>query len=274
MKDKLNWQNQETVNIFEEVTLWSAPFGRMLLENIPMEAKAKILDLGFGTGFPLIELSQRFGASSFIYGMDIWEAGIARAKKRIKLLEIENIKIFEQSASIIPLGDEHIDLICSNLGVNNFEEKDKVFQECFRVLKNGGKLCLTTNPIGTFSALFELFVEILEAEEWNTTACQAYINHRGTQATIIKEIEQFGFKLVKTTSDLTNMRFVDALAVLNHSLMRTAFIASWEELVLLSNRKDFFEKLRQKIDQIIQTHGVFELSIPMLYLEFEKSTDF
>ncbi len=34
MKNKLDWQNQEVVNIYDEVNLWSAPFGRLLLEKL------------------------------------------------------------------------------------------------------------------------------------------------------------------------------------------------------------------------------------------------
>lgn len=64
MRELLDWKDNKVVNVIDEVTLWSAPFGRMLLENIPMKAGVNIVDIGFGTGFPLIELSQRFGDST------------------------------------------------------------------------------------------------------------------------------------------------------------------------------------------------------------------
>ncbi|MEE9430720.1 MAG: class I SAM-dependent methyltransferase [Melioribacteraceae bacterium] len=93
MKKLLDYKCKEVVNIFDEVTLWSAPFGRLLLENIPMKSEAKIVDIGFGTGFPLIELSQRFGEKSKIYGIDIWEEGINRTKDKINTLELNNIEL-------------------------------------------------------------------------------------------------------------------------------------------------------------------------------------
>ena len=146
MKKILDWESKEVANIFDEATLWSAPFGRLLLENIPMTPKAKIVDIGFGTGFPLIELSQRFGDKSKIYGIEIWKEGINRAKEKIKTLEIRNIEIIEESATNISIGDSQIDLVTSNLGVNNFEEKEKVYFEIKRILKRGGRLSITTNP--------------------------------------------------------------------------------------------------------------------------------
>ena len=139
MKRKLNWETKEVTNIFDEATLWSAPFGRLLLENMPMKRHAKVVDIGFGTGFPLIELSQRFGANSQIYGIDIWKEGINRTKEKIKELEINNIEIFEESAAKINLGDKQIDLVTSNLGVNNFDQKEEVYQEINRILKDERK---------------------------------------------------------------------------------------------------------------------------------------
>ena len=236
------------VNIFDEVTLWSAPFGRLLLENIPMTPKAQIVDIGFGTGFPLIELSQRFGDKSRIYGIDIWKEGINRAKDKIKTLEINNIEIIEESATGISIGDNQIDLVSSNLGVNNFEQKDKVYREIYRILKKGGRLAITTNPIGTFEELFEIFSSIfnemkLKEEEIRLAE---YIEQRNTEGGLISELEQYGFKLLKTKSDSTNIRFVGAEALLDHSLIRIGFRKYWGEMVREENRDKFFEVLLLK----------------------------
>lgn len=83
MKQLLDWKTKEVVNIYDEVSLWSAPFGQILLEHIPMKKGASIVDIGFGTGFPLIELSQRFGEGAQVYGVDIWEEAINKAKEKI-----------------------------------------------------------------------------------------------------------------------------------------------------------------------------------------------
>ena len=64
MKPLLDWQNPEIVDIYDEVNLWSAPFGLLLLEQLPMQPGLTIVDVGFGTGFPLIELAQRFGPTA------------------------------------------------------------------------------------------------------------------------------------------------------------------------------------------------------------------
>lgn len=270
MKASLNWQDPKVVKIFDEVTLWSAPFGRLLLDNIPMQAQARVLDLGFGTGFPLIELRQRFGQSSTIYGMDIWEAGIERTQEKIEVLELQDIQILQQSAAQIPLQDGEIDLICSNVGINNFEEREKVYSECFRVLKKGGQLCLTTNPVGTLAELFALFESILADNNWDQKKLQDYVAHRGTQEQIVAEIEAVGFSLDKVVAEEAIMRFVEAQAVLDHSLMRFSFIDTWKNLVAIEHQDAFLAQLLARMEEVISSKGEFKITIPMLYLAFTK----
>lgn len=274
MKGKLDWQNPAVVNVFDEVTLWSAPFGRLLLENIPMHAKWTVVDLGFGTGFPLIELSQRFGADSTIYGVDIWPAGIDKTKEKIGVYEYSNIELFEQSASSIPLEDNSVDLICSNVGVNNFDDREEVYSECFRILKTGGHLALTTNPIGTFKELFELF-ELVCQEFDDASLLQDIkdsVSRRATKQSIVKELEAAGLSLTKEVSDQTSFRFVNALTLLDHSLIRIGFLESWENLIPRNLHQRFFDRLQEEIQKRIDAHGEFSISVPMLYLEFEKAS--
>ena len=273
MKEVLDWESRAVAQIFDEATLWSAPFGRLLLEHIPMVRGASILDIGFGTGFPLIELSQRFGEPSKIYGIDIWKEGIYRTEEKIRTLEISNVEIIEGSATEIPLGDGQVDLVTSNLGVNNFEHKEDVYREIHRVLKKGGHLALTTNPIGTFEELFEIFGSILgemglaKAQ----TKLKEHIEHRNTTGGIQLEIESFGFRLSKSKSDSTNIRFVDAAALLDHSLIRIGFRASWGSMVADGeNRRRFFERLVGKVNHLVEVEGEFKMTIPMEYMEFEK----
>jgi len=272
MKPILDYQKQEVANIFDEVNLWAAPFGRLLLENIPMKSGATIVDVGFGTGFPLVELSQRFGERSKVYGIDIWTAGIERTKEKINVLDITNIEILEESAVKINLGDQTVDLITSNLGVNNFEERDKVYAELYRILKPDGSFAITTNPIGTFRELFDLFETILNEMnlEEGISNLAKYLAARNTADQIIQEIEEAKFKVVKQKSDLTNMRFTSSEALLNHNLMRVGFREGWNNLIEAKDQENFYNNLRTKIDQIISEKGEIKMTIPLLYLEFQK----
>lgn len=267
MKNKLDFHSPEVINIFDEASLWAAPFGRLLLENIPMKSKAHVLDIGFGLGLPLVELSQRFGEDSNIYGVDVWKGGIKRCQEKIRVLELQNIRIFEQDASTIPLEDNSIDLITSNLGINNFEQKEKVFKECFRVLKKEGHLSIATNTMETFEELFDIFSAVLKEAKIDINP-DSFTQHRGTKDSIMDEIEAIGFTCSKIVSSQTNMRFTNAMAVLNHSLIRIGFMASWENIIPEEQHKIFFDRVLFKINEIVQKEGEFKMKIPLLYLEF------
>ena len=48
-------------DLYDELPLWSAPFGLSLLDLVPMKSGLTILDVGAGTGFLTIELAERCG---------------------------------------------------------------------------------------------------------------------------------------------------------------------------------------------------------------------
>ena len=77
----------------DEIPLWSASFGLKLLDFIVYKQNITAIDLGFGTGFPLIELAMRLGNNSQIYGIDEWKEGIERAKNKIEYYRLKNIEI-------------------------------------------------------------------------------------------------------------------------------------------------------------------------------------
>ena len=55
---------------YDELPLWSAPFGLWLLDRVPVRPGLTILDVGAGTGFLTIELAQRCGAESTVIAVD------------------------------------------------------------------------------------------------------------------------------------------------------------------------------------------------------------
>ena len=60
-------ENPSLLSAQDDLPLWSAPFGLMLLDHIHLKPKIEALDVGFGSGFPLLELAQRLGDSSTVF---------------------------------------------------------------------------------------------------------------------------------------------------------------------------------------------------------------
>ena len=125
----------ESVSVYDELSLWSAMFGLLLLRHIPLRHGMQVLDVGCGTGFPLFELAQRLGSTSRVYGLDPWEAALNRAKRKAQLWNVRNAELGQGDAAVMPFRNGQFDLIVSNLGLNNFDDPEAVLAECWRVTK-------------------------------------------------------------------------------------------------------------------------------------------
>lgn len=272
MEVALSWKDRKVLDVLEEFSSRSATFGRLLLENVPMQPRWKVIDIGFGKSIPIIDLSQRFNVASKIYGIDLLKDGVIKTRKKTDALGFPNVEIFEQRAASIPLEDESIDLICSNVGISTYHEKEKIFVECNRVLKKGKHFCLTTNPIGTFAELFDIFEQIFKElkQPQLIPELKSYIKHRGTKESTVQEITKQGFQLQRELVDRSSYCFKSALSVLNHSLIRKDFLTVWDQIVPEELQPLFYKNLLRIIDQEILKEGTFKLSIPLLYLEFTK----
>lgn len=110
------------------------------LQNITHN-QLDILDIACGTG-DMIELwqkkSKQFGKNiSSIKGIDPSSAMLEIAKQKFT-----NVEFIEAKAQNLPIKDESADIISISYGIRNVIEREKAFQEFFRVLKNGGFLLI------------------------------------------------------------------------------------------------------------------------------------
>ena len=80
-----NIEDPNLVSIFDELSLWSSYFVRLLLDNVELRPNLDVLDVGFGTGVPIFELAQRLGATCHVTGIDPWAAAVERAEWKRKL---------------------------------------------------------------------------------------------------------------------------------------------------------------------------------------------
>src|SRR6185503_17961936 len=53
-----DFSSPQILAAYDELPLWSAMFGLLLLEEAPLANVGRALDVGCGTGFPLVELAE------------------------------------------------------------------------------------------------------------------------------------------------------------------------------------------------------------------------
>lgn len=263
----------ENVNTFDEVPLWSASFGLLLLKHLELLPNQVIIDIGSGTGFPLLELASRLGNSCKLYGIDPWENAANRARQKIQNYQLENVEIIVASAEKLPFEDNSIDLIVSNLGINNFEQPETVIRECYRVLKPKCRLVITTNLNGHWQAFYNVFEEcllLLKKEEIRRKLILQQ-DHRGTVETVSGLLTTAGFIISRYFEDSFEMRFLDGTAFLNHHFVKLGWLSSWKAIIPEDLQFEIFTLLEEKLNSYAKENKGLYLIVPMLYIEVEKS---
>ena len=99
-----------------------------------------VLDIGSGGGIDAFLASKRVGPSGSVLGVDMTPAMLQRARRAAEKGGFTNVKFRHGYAEKLPVKDGAIDVIISNCVINLTEDKDKVFREAYRALKNGGRL--------------------------------------------------------------------------------------------------------------------------------------
>lgn len=276
LQSKFDLNSKDFVSAIDELTLWSAPFGLMLLEHVELRKGIKVLDIGCGLGFPAIEFAQRLGDASVVYGIDPWSRAIERGRHKITNHQVGNVQLIEGDAAATGFENGFFDLIISNLGINNFENPQAAVAECNRVLKESGQIVLTTNFKGHMQEFYNVFQQTLEELGMNdcSEALNENIDHRMNLETIVSLLEETGFEVNKTITDSFRMRFMDGSAFLRHYFIRLGFLEGWTDIVPRDSRVAFFGKLEQNLNRLAEQQGELALTIPMGYIEGRKIDQF
>lgn len=102
-----------------------------------------ILDLGSGAGIDVFLAAQKTGPTGQVIGVDMTEEMIEKARANAEKAGITNVDFRLGEIENLPVADESVDLILSNCVINLAPDKSQVFAEMQRVLKPGGKFCIS-----------------------------------------------------------------------------------------------------------------------------------
>lgn len=261
------------INVFDELPIWSAPFGLKLLDYIDYKPNISAIDIGFGTGFPLTELAMRLGDSSTVYGIDPWKEAIVRTNKKIDYYGITNIRIIEGVAESIPLDIGSVDLIVSNNGINNVSDIDKVLSECSRIIKTGGQFVQTMNldkSMFEFYGQLESVLSDLHMDNEIDLMRQHIYDKRRPLDEIISMLQKHGFIIKDLEHDQFNYKFTNGTAMLNHYFIRLAFMDSWIKILPKDKLEQIFDMIELRLNEQSRILGGIKLSIPYVVINTTK----
>jgi len=101
---------------------------------------SSVLDIGSGAGFDLYVAKRLVGKAGMVSGIDLTPEMVELARKNLREAGMGDIEVFKISSEKIPFNDNMFDTVISNGVINLSPCKQELFQEIFRVLRNGGRL--------------------------------------------------------------------------------------------------------------------------------------
>lgn len=273
--EKIDYNASGFGDLYDELPLWSAPFGLRLLDCVPLGAGITILDVGAGTGFLTLELAQRCGSGTNVIAVDSWQAGMNRLRKKTAHIGLDNVTLLEQDAAAINLPDESVDVVVSNLGINNFENVDAVMQELFRVAKSTASLFMTTNLSGHMAEFYDVFRSTLVqlGQSDRLDELERHVRRRGTVDSVSDMLRNAGFAAVNVDTDSFRWRFADGTALLRHYFIRLGFTPGWKSIVAADSLQRTFATLERNLNSVAAETGELVLTVPMACIEARKQID-
>ena len=167
---------------YEKLTKWKSKIDKVL----KYKTKGKILDIGCAFGYFL----KNIGKSFKLYGIDISEYAIGRAKKILPKAKL----ICADASESMPFQKNYFDVVTAFHVIEHVKHPESIIKNIKKVLKPGGYLFLEAPINFWFRKIIKYFdkdkshISILSISEY------------------IKLLEKNGFKIVETERMLDDFR--------------------------------------------------------------------
>lgn len=106
-----------------------------------------VLDLGSGGGFDVFIAARKVGPNGLAIGVDMTPSMIHKARNNAEVFrkqqKLNNVEFRLGEIEHLPLADESVDVVISNCVINLSPDKEQVWKEVGRVLKPGGRACVS-----------------------------------------------------------------------------------------------------------------------------------
>jgi len=112
-----------------------------------LKAGQVVLNLGSGGGFDVFIAARKVGPKGKAIGIDMTPEMLSKARAGIsKFTEktgLSNVEFRLGEIEHLPVADSSIDVVISNCVINLSPDKQQIWNEIARVLKHGGKACIS-----------------------------------------------------------------------------------------------------------------------------------
>jgi SAM-dependent methyltransferase len=164
-----------------------------------LKERQVVLDLGSGAGFDCFLAARAVGKSGRVIGVDMTHEMLTKARENAQKNGFTNVEFRLGEIEALPVADNSVDVIISNCVINLSPEKQRVFNEAFRVLKPGGRLAVA-DMVAT-----ALFPDDIKADWAAYTGC---ISGASQIAELERMLQASGFKDIKIAPKDSSRSFI------------------------------------------------------------------
>jgi len=151
-----------------------------------------VVDLGSGGGLDCFLAAKKVGLTGHVIGVDMTAEMLDKARDNCGRGGYKNVEFRLGEIENLPIADGAVDVIISNCVINLSPNKQRVFNEAFRVLKPGGRLMISD------------MVLLSKLPEEVKSSVQAYIgciSGAEMKSEYVNMIKNAGFKQVKIVEE-------------------------------------------------------------------------
>ena len=99
-----------------------------------------VVDLGSGGGFDAFLAARAVGQTGSVIGVDMTPSMVSKARANAQRGQYTNVHFRLGEIEYLPVADASVDVIISNCVINLSPDKQQVLNECFRILRPGGRI--------------------------------------------------------------------------------------------------------------------------------------
>ena len=127
----------------EPLGFWDL-IGKRTITNLKLQAGAKVLDVGCGTGASALPAAQAVGKNGFVVGVDLASRLLEQARTKAMAAGLDNVEFRQADMTALEYPDGNFDAVVSVFSIFFVPDMESLVRELWRMVRPGGKLAVTT----------------------------------------------------------------------------------------------------------------------------------